>query len=273
MRHVAWIALLAVVASSSPVHAVLLYSIDVNSDELVRIDSAAGTVTAIGPIGHNFGNPQLAALGGMLYATTPPACVPATVDLVEIDPGTGAKVAQVRVKVGASDLVTSAADGLSSDGTTLLISYRTAGLCGAAHNLADLSTAGAISNVSVFPSGSADMDALAVSGGGQVIGYDGVSGSPIRADFYAVTRPSSYVLAGSHSTGTGAYSGIVFDGSGDFWAYHRTAHTVNRIDPGTGQVLQSFPITTTRTLSGLAAATGTVGVEPTTWGRAKGAYR
>lgn len=273
MRHAAWIALSAVMTVSSPVHAVLLYSIDVTSDELVRIDSSAGTVTAIGPIGYNFAYAQLAGLGGMLYATNPPACVPATVDLVEIDPGTGALVAQVRVKVGASDLVTSAADGLSSDGSTLLLSYRTAGLCGAAHNLADLSTGGAISNVSVFPSGSADMDALAVSGGGQVIAYDGVSGSPIRADFYAVTRPSSYVLSGSHSTGTGAYSGIVFDGSGDFWAYHRTGHTLNRIDPDTGQILQTFPITTTRSLAGLAVATGTVGVEPRTWGRSKGMYR
>lgn len=274
MSRFTWsLALPAVLLSIAPASAVVLYSIDVGADELVVLDSTTGTVVPVGPVGYNFVGAGLAMLGGTLYATNLPQCVNAVVDLVAINPDTGAKISQVRVKSGASDLVTSAADGLTSDGATLLLSYRTAGLCGAAHNLADLATTGALSNVTTFPSATADMDGLAVSPSGQIYGYDGVSGSPTRADLYAVTRPSSYVLVGSHSSGTEGYVGLVFDASGDLWAYRLSSHLLCRLDPANGQVLESIPIATARSLRGLAVSVEPVSTESTSWSRIKGAYR
>jgi len=273
VRIAALVVLLATLATARPAGAVLFYSIDVATDQLVRIDSSTGTVTTVGTVGYDFGNAQLALLGGTLYATNLPLCVNGVVDLVAIDPDTGVKISQVRVKSGAADLVTSAADGLAVDGTTLLLSYRTAGLCGAAHNLADLATSGALSNVTTFSSSATDMDGLAVSPSGQIYAYDGVLGSPNRADVYAVARPSSYALVGSHFTGTEGYNGFVFDETGDFWGYRRTSHSLFRLDPTNGQVLQTIPVATTRPLAGLAVAPSVVGVESTSWGRTKGGYR
>lgn len=272
--------LLLLVLAAGPAAAATLYSIDVNTDQLVTIDTATGAITTVGAIGHNFSGVSLAWLGGHLYATTLPPCATTFVDLVKIDPSTGAKVSQVRVKVGATDLQVSAADGLTAGATTLMISYRAAsGACGQAHVLADLSTAGAVTNQTDFypvAGVASDMDNLAYDPTtGTLIGQDGVTGGATNPmNFYSVARPSTYALAGSHSVASNdGYSGTVFTDTGVLYAYLRTAHQVRRIDPATGAVLQTIALSPARTLRGLAYAPQPTPALPETWGGVKAIYR
>lgn len=278
-RHLLPLLLLPLLAAR-PAAALTFYSIDVTNDQLVTIDSATGAVTTVGAIGYNFVGAQLAWLGGSLYATNLPQCVNSTIDLVKIDPATGAKISQTRVKVGASDLVASAADGLTANATSLLLSYRGSnGQCGQASILADLSTSGAVTGgVDFYPAFgvAADMDNLAFDPStNRVLGNDGVTGgSNNPMNLYNVSRPSTYTFLGGHTVASNdGYTGMVFTNTGALYMYLRVANQVRRIDPNTGAVLSSVTLTSSRALRGLAFAQAATPVESSTWGHIKAIYR
>lgn len=250
-------------------------SIDINSDELVRIDSNTGTVTAIGAIGFNFTAAQLATLGADVYATNSPAGTLGTVTLVKINPVTGAMISSTTVKNGAVNLSTSTADGFTSDGTTLVISYSgSTTFPGFSYVLADLSTAGQVSNIATY-STSRDMDNLAALGT-SLYAMDGVVTSPnYRVDLFSVARPSTYALIGSHfTTGADGHNGTVFDSMGNLWAFRRGARVLDRISTASGAVLQTVTLSTSRNMRGLTLAPETpVKTGSKTWGGVKALYR
>ncbi len=251
--------------------AVTLYSIDNLNDALVRIDSQSGKVVTIGPTGVGFNLAQMAYLGGYIYAinTVPNCSDPTFVALNKIDPTTGVGLEMTAITIDGVPLDTFVADALTTDGSKLIMSLRDTGEpCGGAYRLADLSVTAALTNISEPFSSSADMDNLAVDEAGQVYALDGMFGSPnYRSDFYRVTRPSTYVLLGSHfNAGVAVYSGTVFTPDGNLWTLERTAGTatLRRLDPATGQVLQTVPLQTALTLRGLALGPSPVNGTSTT---------
>ncbi len=274
MRRLASFVAFALLCAAAPrAHATVFYSIDITNDQLVTIDNTTGVVTTVGAIGYNFGGASLAYFNGYLYATNLPLCVTSFVDLVKIDPLTGAKVSQVRVKVGATDLQTSAADGLTANASTLLLSYRAStGACGQAHVLADLSTSGAVTNQTDFypvAAGNSDMDNIAYDPAtDRLFANDGVGGASSNTmNFYVMARPSAYSLVGAYTTPVNdGDSGMVFTSSGALWVYQRVANQVRQIDTTNGHVVQSVTLTSARTLRGLAVGQNPTPVTPSTWG-------
>lgn len=277
LRHRLFIVLALVFALALPAvsRATDFLSIDITTDELVKIDSNTGTVTAIGAIGFNFTAAQLAVLGTDLYATNSPAGTVGTVALVKINPATGAMISSTTVKNGASNLSTPTADGLTSDGTTLIISFSAStSFPGFSYVLADLSTTGQLSNGATY-STSRDMDNLAAMGT-SLYAIDGVVLSPnYRVDLYSVARPSTYALIGSHFTpGADGHSGAVFDSMGNLWMFRRVARVLDRVSTASGAVLQTITLSTSRDLRGLALAPeAPVRTESRTWGGVKALYR
>jgi hypothetical protein len=94
-----------------------LLSVDVNADQLVRVDDVTGIITPVGPLGVNVGNVELAWSGGVLYMLS---CGTGgfPIRLYELDPWTGAATALPPLSVPGRSI--EVAEGLASDGTGLI---------------------------------------------------------------------------------------------------------------------------------------------------------
>ncbi|MBL8746517.1 MAG: hypothetical protein JNK58_09200 [Phycisphaerae bacterium] len=113
--------LLAVISVTAPVSAEWLYSVDVNSNRLCRVDPATGDVEIIGPLtGFDGSISDMEFLGDRLYAV---ASIVPHKRLLELDIHTGAVLSSVIITDKGTP-ITNVAEGLGSDDKgNLLISY------------------------------------------------------------------------------------------------------------------------------------------------------
>ncbi len=160
--------------------AALLYSVNVNTDELVQLDSDTGTVVNIGSLGFNALDVDLATVGNRLFALNSDFLN--RVDLHELNPFTGDALSSNQVMLGASAVLN--AEGLTQFTGQLKIGYSTAGNA-ASNGLGDLGLDGLITG---GLSGSFDFDGLGENtASGQLYGLD--REPPTRVDFFTV-QPS-----------------------------------------------------------------------------------
>ena len=128
--------------AAAPAGAVLLYTTDVDTDELVRIDSSTGTATVIGSLGAAASDVDLALTpDGRLWGLN--SVFGSRVDLWEIDKLTGAVLTSVQVFAGGNPV--QSAEALATRGSGLKIAYSPSGDANSA-TLGDLSLAGVVTN-------------------------------------------------------------------------------------------------------------------------------
>jgi hypothetical protein len=178
-------------ALGSPlIQAAVLFSTDVTTNQLVRIDTTTGGVTVVGDLGFDAFDVDLVTVGNKLYALNSQYNV--RVDLHEINATSGASVSVVQVHraVGTVGL----AEGLAQVDGTLVIGFRdtTAPFPTRSNVLGDLGTDGLISNIRTaaasYTNVGLDFDALGVDETtGQLYGSDPTPfGSPNNTDFLTV---------------------------------------------------------------------------------------
>ena len=281
------LAVVAFLVPSGPLQAGMLYSVEVNYDVIVTIDTQTGIVEMVDPdpvaplararhVHHN----------GLLYEINTPAggCPnPTQIFLTTVNPVTSAALSElVPITEGVNLPEFGAVGDMTSIGSTMLVSLRPSANCAAVGVclLADLSPAADLSNVTDFSAFGADMNGLAASSAGTIYALDERPASG-EADLYRVVRPATYELVGTHAmTVGGRYIGMTFNTAGELWALEITVSsgTLRRLDPADGQVLASVALSPTppiqsSLLGGLSDAPIPTAVRPASWGKVKVLYR
>ncbi len=195
-------------------NAEIFFSVEVNDDQLVAIDSDTGRVTVVGPIGVPISSVDLTTVGNRLFALD--TFFENSVDLHELNPATGASISSVPVEIGAMPILH--AEGLAYVGTQLKIGFRdltTFQFSTLSNRLGDLSETGQITNIQV-PSGNlTDFDGLGVDPvSGQLYQPDvNPFGGPNDTIFYTVDEsPITLGLLHTDSNSLGVNDVIVLDG-------------------------------------------------------------
>ncbi len=143
----------------------VIFSVDVDSNELVRIDTTTSTLQVVGPVGHRMYSAAMTFHEGKLCAMVRRnAALPSTgVDLLTIDPNTGAKTSEVIVTLDGAPLLFT--EGLESFEGKLLMAFPPGAASYSSWALAEVNTLGEVSNVTDFSSFGADFDVLVDVGG------------------------------------------------------------------------------------------------------------
>ena len=232
------------VSMTTAVAADILYSINETTDELVTVDSSTGTLTVVGPIGHNMYNPSLTYLDGVIYALSNKRWD--YVELVAINPVTGAKMSSVSVDWEGVPITN--AEGLTTLQGQLLIGFWDGeGNQYYSDSLGGLSSGGEISSVVDFSDSGADFDELTVDATSRIFSTDGEAAF-IR--IYAATlSPPSYTLLCEPLWAENLC--IEFGPSGLF-AIAYPQLEICRIDPNTGELLDTAPLEPNVSITGLA---------------------
>jgi hypothetical protein len=154
-----------------------LFSVDVETDRLVRIDDATGEVTPVGPLGVNMGNVELAWSGGVLYMlSSGNGGFP--VRLYELNTATGQAAALPILTIPGE--IYEVAEGFAADPTGLIGVFDTepgnsvrSGTFGRIDPATGVVTAlGSVPPGALFDGG--DLDGLAYDpAAGRFIGFDG----------------------------------------------------------------------------------------------------
>jgi outer membrane protein assembly factor BamB len=245
----AWIlSTIAVLAQSGAAHAAPLYSVNVETDELVAVDIWSGTVSTVGSIGHNIVEADLAYHDGLIYVLNNDFGT--MTELLALNPDTGAALFAVPVRCDGQ-IITNA-EGLTSAAGQLLASFDSLDAAGSplfSNALGDLLPAnGFLTNVfdySVFDP-DADMDGLtARESDGQIFSLD--VAAPAGTYLYEVGRePPSYTLVGSIPV----VDDLEFRGDRLFgMAYGAFLY---ELDPSSGAVLDTIPLELDNQLRGLS---------------------
>ena len=155
----------------------IIYTVNSQTDELVKIDAATGTPTVVGPVGHDMHSTDLEFHHGVLYAITPDTVSRFQATkwfLVTIDHRTGANTSVLEMKAGTQ--VPTLADGIVSIGNTLFAAVDFLDLTASA--IADLDpTTGQLTNIIDYESVTGvnhDFDGLGVTDTGQMIVVDSI---------------------------------------------------------------------------------------------------
>ncbi len=262
----------------------LLYSAEGNEDWVVLIDTNTGNVTQLSPTFYPFANPRLALQDGLLWTgqfRNQPVPCPLSHVLQSIDPSTWTVASPFALlTIGGTTLETSRNGDMTSDGTTLIISYE-AGPCDGpvrASTLADLAADGSLSNIADLSGVGADMTAIAAGPNGEVYAASHIVGGV--ATVQRIVRPATFEVTGTHQVNSalGYYMGMTFSNEGNLWALNYTTIGIPaqielvRIDPDTGQIVQTVPLPPGN-FDGLAPVPLATPARSSSWGRLKTIYR
>lgn len=188
-RRVRWAAAVALwVVGALTAQAAFLYSINVDTDELVLLNTDTGAVQVVGPTGYDMRDVDLAYLDGVLYGINNDFGHPA--HLFAINPETGAAFAYVPIRLGM-DIITNA-KGLAAHNGKLVASFDTPDTQGdplKCNGLGELwPPNGFLTNVFDYSllSPSADMEGLGTRADGQLFSIDNIPKGGAR--LYKVSR-------------------------------------------------------------------------------------
>jgi hypothetical protein len=204
------------------VRASIFLSTNRDTDELVLINSVSGDVTAVGPLGFDAVDVDLAMLGTRLFALNTNFQV--RVDLHEINPATGAAISSAQVHTVSGVVTTNVlnAEGLSQVNGQLKIGFRVepAPFPTRSNGLGDLALDGLITNVqtnaSSFTNPGLDFDSLGTNDAGtQLYGTDGApSDRPNDTDFYTASEsPLSVSVFFTNGTSNRNLDDVVIHGN------------------------------------------------------------
>ena len=138
-----------------------LFSVDVATDELVKINPATGNVSVIGPLGFNAQDVDLTNVNGRLFALN--AELDVRVDLYELNPATASVISSVQVFTD-SNFEIQLAEALSHVSGQLKIGFRDSAAPFPARSNAfgDLGFDGVVSNIQSNVTTYVDFDGLGV---------------------------------------------------------------------------------------------------------------
>jgi hypothetical protein len=255
------LAALAVALSTTwggtPSRALPLFSVDVSTDELVRIESTTGAVSVVGNLGFNALDIDLARTpDGRLWGLNSQFQV--RVDLYEINPITGAMISSVQILLPSGSPVTSA-EALTSEGAQLKIGYAPAGDANS-NTLGDLSLAGAISNSVAFL---IDFDGLGPRSVADL--FDAVDRTPGVSTIVHVadeSGPSTSVI-GTYNATTVVGNDVYRIGNDIFMADNGSA-VLHRIDLSAPTPINTTTLNRSGTYLGIAPADSLAVPEPAT---------
>jgi hypothetical protein len=216
----------------------VIYSVNVQTDELVTIETSTGVVTTVGPIGYNMQGTDLASLNGLIYGTTQktPGFNLDGMTLVAIDPVTGAKVSSADMLLGASEVFS---EGLTAANGQLIATFDYLSTVSPRSGVVDPVT-GAISDEQLH---GPDLDELGTTLDGRIIAVDGInfSGNTRQMAFYELGRnPTSTTFLGDFLM-QGSLDDIVFTPFGAFSLDH-TAGNLYQIDISGPSIVATIPI-------------------------------
>lgn len=216
----------------------VIYSVNVQTDELVAIETTTGAVTTIGSIGHQMQGTDLASLNGLVYATTQKVSGFNLngMTLVAINPVTGAKVSSADMLFGTNQVF---AEGLTAADGQLIATFDYLSTVSPRSGVVDPVT-GAISDQQHH---GPDLDELGTTHDGRIIAVDGInfSGNTRQMAFYELERnPTSTTFLGDFLM-QGSLDDIVFTPFGAFSLDH-TAGNLYQIDISGPSIVATIPI-------------------------------
>ncbi|GEM_PF-6544843 len=244
-----WLSVVTWVVAARTASAEFLYSIDLENQQLVKLDVDTGLVSPVGPVGHWMIEVDLVYEGGVLYATNND--FGRRVEIVPINPQTGAALAVAAIRLTDQTLITNG-EGLASVNGQLYLSFDPPAAGGDPRASKALGKLSGPYITEYFDysllAPEADMDALAFraadqqllsidilpAGGGKVYEVDRL---PVPAYRYVGDSQGITDLA--------------FLGGRLFGLSDRL--TLYELDPWTGAVLAAKPVMPAATLCGLAA--------------------
>ncbi|HUT13651.1 MAG TPA: hypothetical protein VMY42_24400 [Thermoguttaceae bacterium] len=226
-----------------------LFSIDYDTDELVAIDSATGQVRVVGPLGIDiFKDARLAYYDGLLYGLN--SVLQEKVELFRIDPSTGAASTPVPVTNDGQGITN--AEGLAGLADELVIGFDLHGNETHSDSLGRLNPVdGTISSILSY-SAPKDFDALIAdeTGVGELLSVDSIPLVPAR--LFRVSRsPQQYTAIGAPFS-PHLCNDLAFLKS-RLYVLEQETPALIELDPMTGDVLQTIPITRGGAYKGLAA--------------------
>ena len=116
---------------------ITLYTVDTQSDKLLKVDSQSGQIEIVGAIGHDMGSVDLVFNNGLLYALNERQN---TFELLTIDPATGQMLTSLPLRFG-SELKATKGITAVDDQFYVILAHKASycgDACGAAHVLARL---------------------------------------------------------------------------------------------------------------------------------------
>lgn len=228
----------ALLAISSTAWGGPLYSVNVQTDELVKIETTTGAVTVVGSIGHQMQGTDLAGLNGMVYATTQknPGFNLNGMTLVAINPATGGKVSAVDMLLGTNQVFS---EGLTATNGQLIATFDNLSTTSVRSGVVNPVT-GAISDAQFH---GPDLDELGTTLDGRIIAVDGINfaGNTRQMAFYELGRnPTSTAFLGDFLM-QGSLDDIVFTPFGAFSLDH-LSQNLYRIDLSVPSIVQTIPL-------------------------------
>ncbi|MEL6328389.1 MAG: hypothetical protein AAFR38_01900 [Planctomycetota bacterium] len=241
------------------------FSVDPDTDELVRLNAADGSVTAVGPIGFDFANADLVALNGQLWAIGFDLARDGRF-LIRIDHTTGAAVSVVQItdSLGPSRLVEGVA--AAAEGDAFIVSYSAQmAFDFDSETLGRMNTDGVITSIgapAASQSRPVDIDGLQLLPSGAFFAVDGVTAPFNFNEFYTLsstTSPLTSVLTSSHSAELTGVDDFAFDG-GFVWLVDFVLADLIALDPSDASISSSIPLSAVPAggFRGLEVATGLI---------------
>ena len=226
-----------------------LFSVDYDTDELVAIDSATGQVRVVGPLGIDIViDARLAYYGGVLYGLN--SVLQEKVELFRIDPSTGAASTPIPVTNGGQPVTN--AEGLAGLADELVIGFDLYGNPAHSDSLGILNPVdGTISSVLSYAAPT-DFDGLIAdeTGVGELLSVDSIPLVP--AQLYRVSRSPQQDTAIGDPFTPHLVNDLAFLESRLYTLEQETPALIE-LDPMTGDVLQTIPITPGGAYKGLTA--------------------
>ncbi len=227
--------------------AAVLYSVNVDTDELVLVNTDTGAVQVVGPTGHDMRDVDLAYFNGLIVGINNNFGSPA--HLFVLDPQTGAAFAYVPIRLVSNTIITNA-KGLAAHAGRLVASFDTPDTQGdplKCNGLGELGLSGFVTNIFDYSvlNTAADMEGLGTRADGQLFSVDNLT--PGAARLFRVGRnPPSY----SSFADVPAMDDIEFTSDRLFGL--QNGRGLYELNPLTGALIKPEPVYPNVRLSGLA---------------------
>lgn len=204
-----------------------LFTVDVSSDRLLKLDSVTGTATDVGPVGHDMVNVDLAQIDGTLYALNVDGT---TFEIMTLNTTTGAASNINSLSVSPAVQV---AKGITAVGSQLYVNYNNSNL--STNRVGELDPAtGIITNAINYASGSLggfnhDFESLATDFNGNMIGTDSRDSAFVSFKL-GISPPSIAQVGAAYPPAPRGVVDSTFIGQ-DYYILNTPSQVLNRLEP------------------------------------------
>lgn len=226
--------------SSVSVFSETLYSINVDTDELVKIDFPSGNVNVIGSLGLDVTAPNLAFLNNTLFAVDSDYANQ-KIKLIKINTSSG--VATLLGDLSLNGTKITSAEGLAVKNNKLVVAFTTGLNNPHSTILGDISSNGQISATNDI---GIDMDALTNNKSGKLFAIDSLP-SINKNKLYSIT-PTSLIGSHTRNGGLNAINDLAFIGS-ELYGLAQTK--LIKVGISNGNLIKIIPLKKTGTYLGL----------------------